>query len=87
MIRTRLRVLLAERAMTQKQLAKLASVNPNTVSSWVRDDALRFDRGVLESFCKALSCVPGDILIYVPGEQAQGLRRGGKPRHRRPRRR
>lgn len=58
----RLAVLRAERRLSQRQLAALAGVRPDTVSALERGTAgcIRFD--TLANLCEALNCEPGDLL-------------------------
>lgn len=69
MIKFRLKVMLALREMTQKELAEKTGVRPPTVSAICTGTAKHIPVNVLDSFCKALNCQPGDILEYV-SEQA-----------------
>ena len=69
-IRTRLRVLLAERNLKQYELAEKAGISKNTVSAFINDKWDRISRDVLLSICRALDCQPGDLLAYVPDDKA-----------------
>lgn len=66
MIRFRVKVMLAERNMTQKQLADSTGVRPPTVSAICLGTARHIPVDVLEKFCAALDCQPGDLMEYVP---------------------
>lgn len=38
-----------------------------TVSSWVKDQVVRFDTPMLLAWCIYLDCTPGDLLILEEG--------------------
>lgn len=69
-IRWRLAVLMADREMDYKQLAKVTGMHPVTVSKHknMRTMPSRLEDSTLEKYCKALSCQPGDLLVYMPPE-------------------
>lgn|GEM_PF-59850 len=64
-IKIRLPVLRAQRHMSQRQLASLAGLRPDTVSAMERGEAqgIRFD--TLARLCEALGCGPGDLFELV----------------------
>ena len=64
-IKFKLKVMLAIRDMTQKQLAETARVRPPTVSAICTNSIKQIPVGVLNRICKALNCQPGDIVEYV----------------------
>ena len=65
MIKFRVKVMLALREMTQKELAEKTGVRPPTVSAICTGTAKHIPVNVLDSFCSVLNCQPGDILEYV----------------------
>ncbi len=65
MIKFRVKVMLAMRELTQKELAERTGVRPPTVSAICTGTAKHIPVNVLDSFCKALDCQPGDIMEYV----------------------
>ena len=65
MIKFRVKVMLAMREMTQKELAEKTGVRPPTVSAICTGTAKHIPINVLDAFCKALQCQPGDIIEYV----------------------
>jgi putative transcriptional regulator len=67
LIKFRVKVMLAERNMTQKQLSDVTGVRPPTVSAICLGTAKHIPVDVLEKFCETLSCQPGDLMEYVPG--------------------
>ena len=62
-IKTRLRILLAEKDMKQYELAQKAGISRNTVSALVRDEWDRISRDVMLAVCAALDCQPGDLFV------------------------
>ena len=64
-IRVRLPILRAQRRMSQRQLAAIAGLRPDTVSALERGEAqgIRFD--TLVRLCEALGCTPGDLFELV----------------------
>ena len=64
-VKLRLPVLRAERRLSQRQLAFLAGLRPDTVSALERGDAqgIRFD--TVARLCEALGCTPGDLFELV----------------------
>ena len=69
MIRWRLAVVMAERNISNKELALLIDMNPKSVSRLkVRRRLTRIDESTLNSLCKALNCQPGDLMVYEEEE-------------------
>jgi putative transcriptional regulator len=60
-IRLRLLQVRAERGLTQRQLAAIAGVRPDTVSALERGESagIRFD--TMAGLCDALNCEPGEL--------------------------
>ncbi|MCI8537767.1 MAG: helix-turn-helix transcriptional regulator [Oscillospiraceae bacterium] len=67
MIKFRVKVMLALREMTQKELSEKTGVRPPTVSAICTGTAKHIPVNVLDSFCQVLHCQPGDIMEYVEG--------------------
>lgn len=67
-IRIRLDVMLAERQMKGKDLARQVGITEQNLSllRTGKVKGLRFS--TLEKVCELLECQPGDILEYIPGE-------------------
>jgi putative transcriptional regulator len=64
----RLPVLMADREVDYKELAKVTGMHPGTVSKLKNNLPDRLELGTLMKLCKALKCQPGDLLVYIPGE-------------------
>ena len=67
MIKFRVKVMLALREMTQKELSEKTGVRPPTVSAICTGTAKHIPVNVLDSFSQVLHCQPGDIMEYVKG--------------------
>lgn len=64
-IRWKLAVLMAERNISNKELAVLIGMNPKSVSRLkVRRRLTRIDESTLNALCQALQCQPGDLMVY-----------------------
>lgn len=64
-IKFKLKVLLADREMTQLQLAKETGVRPPTVSAIANGTAKHIPVNVLNAFCTTLKCQPGDLMVHI----------------------
>ena len=73
-IKFKLKVQLAMRDMTQKQLAEATKVRPPTVSSICTGSVRQIPVAALEKICHALDCQPGDIMEYVPDAEDEAIR-------------
>jgi putative transcriptional regulator len=68
-IQWKLAVVMAERNISNKELAVLIGMNPKSVSRLkVRRRLTRIDESTLNSLCKALKCQPGDLMVYEEDE-------------------
>ena len=64
-VKFKLKVLLAEKNMTQKELAQKTGIRPPTISAICTGSVKQFPVGAIEKICAVLSCQPGDIMEYV----------------------
>ncbi len=69
MIKFRVKVMLAMREMTQKELSEKTGVRPPTVSAICTGAAKHIPVNVLDSFCRVLKCQPADLIEYVDEEE------------------
>ncbi len=53
----------ARRRLSQRQLAALAGVRPDTISALERGDTRGIQFDTLARLCEALQCTPGEILL------------------------
>lgn len=65
MIKFTVKVMLAKREMTQKELAERTGVRPPTVSAICTGSAKHIPVDVLNKFCSVLQCQPADLMEYV----------------------
>ena len=61
--------LLVDKKMSKADLRKASSVSPNTMTKLRRDEEVTLT--VLGKICKTLSADYGDIVSYVPDEDAK----------------
>lgn len=64
MIKSNLKVLLAQRGMTQTQLSELTGIRQPTISAIALGTQKQYPTNVLDRICKVLNCQVGDILEY-----------------------
>lgn len=64
----RLKILLVERNMTQKQLAELTGIRPPTVSAICTGKAKQLPVSAVDKICQTLQCQPGDLMTYQPDQ-------------------
>jgi putative transcriptional regulator len=68
-IRWKLAVVMAERDISNKELAVLIGMHPTSVSKIkTRRRLTRIDEATLSALCKALNCQPGDLMVYEEDE-------------------
>lgn len=65
MIKFKVKVLLAMREMTQKELAERTGIRPPTVSTICTGTVKHLPVDALDKICKVLDCQPGDLFEYV----------------------
>lgn len=73
MIILRLDRMLAERKISSKELAGrvgISQVNMSRIKTG-KVSAVRFS--TLDAICRALDCQPGDVLEYMPDDEADNL--------------
>ncbi len=63
-IKWRLRVVMAEREMSNKDLCERTKLHPGTASKLKHNCPARIDTETLGKLCDALDCQPGDLLRY-----------------------
>ena len=66
MIKFKVKVLLAMRDMTQKELAEKTGIRPPTISAICTGSVKHLPVDALSKICRLLDCQPGDIMEYVP---------------------
>ena len=69
MIRWKLAVVMAERNISNKELALRTGMNPRSISRLkTRRRLTRIDEDTLNLLCEALNCQPGDLMVYEKDE-------------------
>lgn len=73
MIILRLDRMLAERKISSKELAGRVGISQVNISriKTGKVSAIRFS--TLDAICRALDCQPGDVLEYMPDDEADNL--------------
>lgn len=70
MIRWRLRVLMAEKNITNQKLAELSGLHRVTISKLKKSDDLKQISGdTLNRLCSALECTPNDLMEFTPDQE------------------
>lgn len=69
MIKCRLKVLLAEHDMTQKELAAKTGIQVNTISKMCRNDIKQIPVNAIDQICKLFHCQVSDIFQYTETEK------------------
>lgn len=65
MIKFRIKVMLAAREMTQKELASQTGIRPPTISALCTGAAKHIPVTALDKICAVLQCQPGDLIEYI----------------------
>ena len=65
MIKFSVKVMLAKREMTQKELAEQTGIRPPTVSAICTGAIKHLPIDALDKICTVLDCQPADLMEYV----------------------
>ena len=65
MIKFKVKVMLAMREMTQKELAKKTGIRPPTVSAICTGTVKHLPVDALDKICAVLNCQPSDLMEYI----------------------
>lgn len=65
MIKFKVKVMLAIREMTQKDLAEKTGIRPPTISAICTNTIKHLPIDALNKICAALDCQPADLMEYV----------------------
>lgn len=68
MVKINLSRLLGERRMTQKELAKLTGIRPNTINEWYHEIAVSLRVEHIDRICEVLGCKVSDLIEVVPNK-------------------
>ena len=69
MIKFKVKVWLAMRDMTQKELAERTGIRPPTISAICTGTIKHLPVEALDKICTVLECQPGDLIEYVPVQE------------------
>ena len=65
MIKFKVKVMLAMREMTQKELAEKTGIRPPTVSAICTGTVKHLPLDALDKICAVLNCQPSDLIEYI----------------------
>ena len=71
MIKFKVKVMLAIRDMTQKELAEQTGIRPPTVSAICTGAVKHLPIDALDKICTVLKCQPADLMEYIPDEEGK----------------
>ena len=77
MIVVRLDVMMAKRKVRSNALARAVGITEANLSLLKSGKVKGIRFSTLEAICAYLDCQPGEILEYVPDEDAEGLKQAG----------
>ena len=66
MIKSRLKLLLTEKGLTQRKLSELTGVRPATITGIINNSIKQLPVESVSKICKALNCDVGDLFYYEP---------------------
>ena len=66
MIKFKVKVMLAMRDMTQKELAEKTGIRPPTISAICLGTIKHLPVDALDKICEVLECQPADLMEYRP---------------------
>ena len=69
MIKFKVKVMLAVREMTQKELAEKTGIRPPTVSAICLGTVKHLPIEALDKICRVLDCQPSDLMEYIPDNE------------------
>ena len=72
LIKFKVKVMLAIREMTQKELAERTGIRPPTISAICLGTVKHLPIEALDKICAVLDCQPVDIMEYIPEAATQG---------------
>lgn len=71
MIKFNVKVMLAKREMTQKELAERTGIRPPTISAICTSTIKHLPVDALEKICEVLDCQPADLMEYIKERDVQ----------------
>lgn len=73
MIKFTVKVMLAKREMTQKELAERTGIRPPTISAICTGSVKHLPVDALDKICAVLDCQPADIMEYIKTNQENNV--------------
>ena len=70
MIRILLSTIMGEKRISQKKLAEMTGIRPNTIGDLYHELTDRVNLRHLDKICEALDCEIGDLIVRVPESKA-----------------
>lgn len=70
MIRIKLKAVLAEKGVKQKELVEKTGIRQPTLSAMNNNAVKHIPLDVLDKICTVLDCQPADLLEFVPDEKS-----------------
>lgn len=71
MIRSNLKIVLAQHNISQLELAKRTGIRQPTISSISLGTMKHIPVNVLDAICRELNCQPGDLFEYIEEKEAK----------------
>lgn len=68
MVRIHLSKLLGERRMTQKRLAELTGIRPNTINEWYNEITISLKLEHIDRICEVLGCSIEELIEVTPNK-------------------
>ncbi len=68
MVRIHLSRLLGERRMSQKKLAELTGIRPNTISEWYNEITISMKVEHIDRICEVLGCSLDELIEVIPNK-------------------
>ena len=68
MVRIHLSKLLGEKRMSQKQLADLTGIRPNTINEWYNEIVVSLRVEHIDKICEVLGCSIDELIEVVPNK-------------------
>lgn len=68
MVRIHLSKLLGEKRMTQKRLAELTGIRPNTINEWYNEITVSLKVEHIDRICEVLGCSIEELIEVIPNK-------------------
>ncbi len=71
MVRIYLSKLLGEKRMTQKKLAEMTGIRPNTINEWYHEIVVSLRVEHIDRICEVLDCTVDELIEVIPNESSK----------------